>query len=94
MQQEAAVIDDELLCRIFLDIRYQHVGAARRQRTVVFEPFFRGTRARRGTVKGSGLGLAIAKEYVLAHRGRIEVVDQGVGGHFRVTLPLNWEKKD
>ena len=43
---------------------------------------------------GAGLGLAIAKEYVLAHRGKIEVVEEGSGGHFRVKLPLNWEKKD
>jgi two-component system sensor histidine kinase GlrK len=76
-----------------LDVVDQGAGVAAEERERVFEPFFRGTRARRGTVKGSGLGLAIAKEYVLAHRGKIEVVEEG-GGHFRVKLPLNWEKKD
>lgn len=79
--------------RAVIDVIDQGPGVAAEEREHIFEPFFRGTRARRGTVKGSGLGLAIAKEYVLAHRGRIEVVDQGAGGHFRVTLPLNWEKK-
>ena len=77
-----------------LDVVDQGSGVAPEERERVFEPFFRGTRARRGTVKGSGLGLAIAKEYVLAHRGKIEVVGEGKGGHFRVILPLNWEKKD
>lgn len=77
-----------------LDVVDQGAGVAAEERERVFEPFFRGTRARRGTVKGSGLGLAIAKEYVLAHRGKIEVVEEGSGGHFRVKLPLNWEKKD
>ena len=33
-------------------------------------------------------GLAIAKEFVLAHGGRIEVLQEsGPGAHFRVTLP-------
>lgn len=77
-----------------LDVVDQGPGVAAEERERVFEPFFRGTRARRGTVKGSGLGLAIAKEYVLAHRGKIEVIEEGRGGHFRVSLPLRWEKKD
>jgi two-component system sensor histidine kinase GlrK len=77
-----------------LDVVDQGAGVPAEERERIFEPFFRGTRSRRGTVKGSGLGLAIAKEYVLAHRGRIEVIDDGQGGHFRVRLPLNREKKD
>lgn len=79
--------------RAVLDVIDEGSGVAVEERERVFEPFFRGTRARRGTVKGSGLGLAIAKEYVLAHRGKIEIVEGGKGGHFRVVLPLNWEKK-
>lgn len=77
-----------------LDVVDEGPGVAAEERERVFEPFFRGTRARRGTVKGSGLGLAIAKEYVLAHRGKIEIIEEGRGGHFRVKIPLKWEKKD
>ncbi|MBK6632094.1 MAG: histidine kinase [Betaproteobacteria bacterium] len=80
--------------RAVLDVADEGPGVAAEERERVFEPFFRGTRARRGTVKGSGLGLAIAKEYVLAHRGKIEVIEEGKGGHFRVMLPLSWGKKD
>ena len=41
----------------------------------------------RGRLQGSGLGLAIAREFVVAHGGRIEVVrDLAAGAHFRVTL--------
>lgn len=80
--------------RAVLDISDEGPGVAAEERERVFEPFFRGTRARRGTVKGSGLGLAIAKEYVLAHRGKIEVIEEGRGGHFRVMLPIAWGKKD
>ncbi|MBM3390687.1 MAG: HAMP domain-containing histidine kinase [Betaproteobacteria bacterium] len=77
-----------------LDVTDDGPGVAAEEAEHIFEPFFRGTRARRGTVKGSGLGLAIAKEYALAHRGKIEVVKEGRGGHFRVTLPMHWEKRD
>ena len=44
-----------------------------------------------GRVKGSGLGLAIAREYALAHGGRIEVADRRDGkrgARFRLMLPL------
>ncbi len=77
-----------------LEVSDQGPGVDKEERDRIFEPFFRGTRARRGTVKGSGLGLAIAKEYVLAHHGHIEVVHGAArGGHFRVTLPQIWERK-
>lgn len=77
-----------------LDVIDEGPGVAKEERDRIFEPFFRGTRARRGTVKGSGLGLAIAKECVLAHRGKITVIDEkGMGGYFRVSLPLTWGKK-
>jgi len=77
-----------------LNVIDQGPGVEQAERERIFEPFFRGTRARLGTVKGSGLGLAIAKEYVLAHHGRIDVVHgDGRGGHFRVTLPQIWQRK-
>jgi two-component system sensor histidine kinase GlrK len=79
--------------RAVLDVVDQGPGVAAEERERIFEPFFRGTRSRRGTVKGSGLGLAIAKEYVLAHRGKIEAVGEGGGGRFRVSLPLAWDRQ-
>ncbi|MEX2240382.1 MAG: HAMP domain-containing sensor histidine kinase [Burkholderiales bacterium] len=57
------------------------------EREAVFESFFRGRAKAGGRVAGSGLGLAIAREYVEAHGGRIVLVAEGPGGHFRVTLP-------
>ncbi|KAA9154573.1 HAMP domain-containing histidine kinase [Amycolatopsis acidicola] len=57
----------------------------------VFEVAYRGTQARTpdhsGTT-GGGLGLAIAKGLVEAHRGRIDVRNQGAGCRFEVRLPL------
>jgi two-component system sensor histidine kinase GlrK len=65
------------------------VPAAERER--VFDSFFQGSPPAEGRVKGSGLGLAIAREYALAHGGRVEVVDRPDGARgacFRLVLPL------
>src|SRR5205085_7962578 len=60
-------------------------GIPTRERTLVFEPFFRG----RGPVKGSGLGLAICKGFVEANGGRIQVGGRpGAGTSFTVSFPL------
>lgn len=64
-------------------------GIPPEDRERIFDWFYQGQPLHHGRVRGSGLGLAIAKEFVLAHGGRIEVVDHPSGGaHFRVTLPL------
>ena len=61
------------------------------ERERIFESFYQGHAPVEGRVKGSGLGLAIAREYALAHGGRIEVADRADGGRgarFRLLLPL------
>jgi two-component system sensor histidine kinase GlrK len=64
-------------------------GIPPEDRERIFDWFYQGQPLHHGRVRGSGLGLAIAREFVLAHGGRIEIVDYPSGGaHFRVTLPL------
>jgi len=63
-------------------------GVAVSERKEIFEAFFRGGARSGGRLRGTGLGLAIAREHVEAHGGRIELVEGGAGGHFRVTLSL------
>lgn len=71
-----------------LDITDQGPGVAVAERDRIFEAFFQGEIQPEGYVKGSGLGLSIAREYVLAHEGRIDVLDaQGPGARMRVMLP-------
>ena len=74
-----------------LDVADNGPGIDRDERERIFETFFQGKAPTGGKVKGSGLGLAIAREYALAHGGRIEVRDRDDGQRgacFRLTLPL------
>ena len=74
-----------------LDVIDQGPGVPPADRERVFESFYTGKPPADGKVKGSGLGLAIAREYALAHGGRIEVLDRADGergARFRLFLPL------
>ena len=54
----------------------------------VFEPLFRGDRARNANGAGAGLGLAIARRLVRAHGGEISAENRPQGGaRITVTLP-------
>jgi two-component system sensor histidine kinase GlrK len=74
-----------------LDVVDSGPGVARGDRERVFESFYTGKPPADGKVKGSGLGLAIAREYALAHGGRVEVLERADGqrgARFRLWLPL------
>ena len=74
--------------KVVLEVGDAGPGIATEDNERVFDWFFQGTRGHQGRVKSSGLGLAIAREFVLAHRGNIEVIEERTpGAHFRVTLP-------
>jgi len=73
-----------------IDVEDDGPGIAIEDQERVFETFYRGDINPNGKVKGSGLGLAIVREYVLAHRGHVFVVEPGKpGARFRVRLPLD-----
>jgi len=74
-----------------LDVADRGPGVAPAERLRVFDSFYQGAAPIDGRVKGSGLGLAIAREYALAHGGRIEILDRpdGLrGACFRLWLPM------
>ena len=70
-----------------IDIHDQGSGVAVADRERIFEPFYRGERQPQDVVRGSGIGLSIVHEYVAAHGGRVELLQDQPGAHFRIELP-------
>ena len=54
----------------------------------IFEPFYQADTPQTGYVRGTGIGLSVVHDFVAAHGGRIEFVEDGLSGaHIRVVLP-------
>ena len=70
-----------------IDVIDSGPGVPAEERDSIFDSFFRGRARSSARVEGSGLGLAIAREFVEAHGGKISVLGEARGGHFRVALP-------
>ena len=70
-----------------IDIRDQGAGVAAQDRERIFEPFYRGERQPEDVVRGSGIGLSIVHEYIAAHGGRITLLPDEPGAHFRIEFP-------
>ena len=73
--------------KVRIDLRDQGPGVAPGDRERIFEPFFRGEIQPEGAVRGTGIGLSIVREYVQAHGGRVDLLSDGPGAHFRIELP-------
>ena len=72
-----------------LDIIDDGPGISDEDKARVFDAFFQGSAKSSGHIKGTGVGLSIAKEFILAHGGRIDVTDnQPTGAHLTLSLPL------
>ena len=70
-----------------IDVIDSGPGVSAEERESIFDSFFRGRAKASARVEGSGLGLAIAREFVEAHGGKISVLAEERGAHFRVALP-------
>lgn len=73
--------------RACIDIKDEGVGVAVADRTRIFEPFYRGERQPSDAARGSGIGLSIVHEYITAHGGQVELLEDGPGAHFHIELP-------
>jgi two-component system sensor histidine kinase GlrK len=82
-----AVLARSTLDEALIDVIDSGPGVPAEERDSIFDSFFRGRAKASARVEGSGLGLAIAREFVEAHGGRISVLAEERGAHFRVTLP-------
>ena len=76
--------------RMVLDVADAGSGIPPAERERVFDPFYRGRPAAGALLRGSGIGLSVVRDYVQAHGGTVEVVDEPKrkGARLRVTLPL------
>ena len=70
-----------------IDLEDEGPGIALDDQTRIFEPFYRGERQPPQAVRGSGIGLSIVHEYIAAHGGRVQLLPDGPGAHFRIELP-------
>jgi signal transduction histidine kinase len=77
------VAEDAADERLLLEIADEGPGVPAEIRERVFEPFV--TRGKKG---GTGLGLAVSKRFVEEHGGSLELLSQGPGARFRLTLPV------
>lgn len=73
--------------QVRVDVSDQGPGVAQGDRDRVFEPFYRGVRQPEDAVRGTGIGLSIVQEYVVAHGGRVQHVEDGTHSFFRIELP-------
>jgi two-component system, NtrC family, sensor histidine kinase GlrK len=74
---------------LLLDVADTGQGIAQHERAAIFEAFYSGRAPQAGHLKGTGIGLSVVSEFVQAHGGTIEIMDNVFkGAHFRVHLPL------
>ena len=74
--------------QLVLEVGDTGPGIPADERRQVFDAFYTG-KAPGGHVKGTGIGLSVVMEFVMAHQGRIEIIDGELpGAHFRITMPL------
>jgi signal transduction histidine kinase len=74
--------------QVWISIEDTGIGITPEERQKIFEPLYRGRRARRFP-QGMGLGLSIANELVRLHGGELQVTsEEGCGSRFTVYLPV------
>ena len=75
--------------RIAIDVANTGTPIPDAEKAMIFEPFFQGSRQRKGAVKGSGLGLSIARDCVRKMHGELHLIDDSAGDIcFRIELPV------
>ncbi|WP_428354611.1 sensor histidine kinase [Methyloprofundus sp.] len=69
----------------------QGPGIAKNHQAHIFSEFYKQPIPESWKIKSSGLGLSLVKDYVMAHRGQVRILESDSeysGAHFLVILPL------
>jgi two-component system sensor histidine kinase GlrK len=75
---------------LLLEVADSGPGIPPAERQQVFDAFYTG-KAPAGHIKGTGIGLSVVMEFVSAHGGKIEIVDEEwPGAHFRIRMPMKY----
>jgi len=75
--------------QLILDVADTGLGIDKDERAAIFDAFYSGRAPQAGHLKGTGIGLSVVLEFIQAHGGSIEIMDNIFpGAHFRVRLPL------
>lgn len=75
--------------QIILEIADNGIGISDKEKTKIFDKFYRVGNEDIRKTKGTGLGLYIVNRIVMAHRGRIDVLNNKPNGsRFVIYLPL------
>ncbi len=78
-----------------IDVSDQGPGIRDDELSHLFEPFFRGERARDDQIEGSGLGLAVVRQVIEGHGGEMGISSQPGGGTtFSLMLPLDHDERN
>jgi two-component system sensor histidine kinase VicK len=75
--------------QVWIAVEDSGIGISVEEQERIFEPLYRGPRARRFP-QGMGLGLSIAVDIVRLHGGDIQVTsEEGRGSRFTIVLPAD-----
>ncbi|WP_262689451.1 ATP-binding protein [Kordiimonas aestuarii] len=66
-----------------LHVKDNGPGVAEPVKDRIFEPFF----TTKAVGQGTGMGLSLVRAIVESHRGRIDLLDEEGGAHFRISIP-------
>ena len=74
--------------QLHIDVANTGPGIPVDERPRIFDAFYQGATPQGGLVRGTGIGLSVVREFVEAHGGSVDIVDnEFAGAHFRVRLP-------
>ena len=79
--------------KVWMEVADDGIGIPEKDRSRIFERFYRVDKARSRESGGTGLGLSIAAEIVQRHSGSLSIVDRpGPGTTVRLELPIQQDE--